>query len=52
MEVKGEELIQVSSDYTFGNSFKIGREAAIYIGGTATVWTGILRTSTEVDKTS
>lgn len=46
MEVKGEELIKETTGFTVGNSFKVGGEAATYIGGGAAVGTGILRTAT------
>ena len=52
MEVKGEELIQETTAYTVGNSFKVGGEAATYIGGSAAVGSGIIRASTAVAEAS
>ena len=52
MKVKGEELIQETTAYTVGNSFKVGGEAATYIDGTVSVGTGIIRASTAVAEAS
>ena len=46
MVVKGDDLIEETTAYTVGNSFKVTGEAATYIGGGAAVGTGILRTTT------
>ena len=43
MEFKGEDLIQESTAYKVGNSFKVTGEAATYITGGAAVGTGIIR---------
>ena len=52
MEMKGEELIQESTAYTVGNTFKVTGEAASYIGGGAAVGTGILRAASTVAETT
>ena len=52
MEMKGEELIQESTAYTVGNTFKVTGEAASYIGGGAAVGTGIIRAASTIAETS
>ena len=52
MEIKGEELLQESTAYTVGNTFKVTGEAASYIGGGAAVGTGIIRAASTVAETS
>lgn len=46
MEMNGEELINESTSYKVGNSFKIAGEAAGYISGGVTIGSGILKAST------
>ena len=52
MEIKGEELIQETTAYTVGNSFKVTGEAASYVGGGAAVGTGIIRATTAAAEAS
>ena len=50
--IKGEELLQESTAYTVGNTFKVTGETATYIGGGAAVGSGIFRTASTVAETS
>ena len=46
MEMKGEELINESTTYKVGNTFKVAGEAAGYISGGVTIGSGLLKAST------
>jgi len=46
LRVKGEELVEESTSYKVGNSFKVTGEAASYISGGTAIGTGIIRAST------
>jgi len=46
LKVKGEELVEESTSYKVGNSFKVTGEAASYISGGTAIGTGIIRAST------
>jgi len=46
MEMSGEELINESTTYKVGNTFKVAGEAAGYISGGVTIGSGLLKAST------
>ena len=46
MEMNGEELINESTTYKVGNTFKVAGEAAGYISGGVTIGSGLLKAST------
>ncbi len=52
MNLKGEELIEESTGFKVGNSFKVIGEAGSYIGGGVSVGAGITRTAVAVAQTS
>ena len=49
--LKGEELTKESGLYKVGNTFKVSGEASAYVGGGASITSGILRASTEATST-
>ena len=48
----GNELIEESTGYKVGNSFKVGGEAASYIGGGASIGSGIMKVSAAAAQTA
>lgn len=52
MEFDGEELIDETTSYKVGNTFKVTGEAASYIGGGVSIGSGIIKASTAIAETS
>lgn len=52
LEMKGDELIDESTSYKVGNSFKVAGDASSYISGGVAIGTSIMRTSTAAATTA